>query len=165
MPTPAVTSTELLYRQVGPGGNPLFFDESRASVLHQSLFTPTDNDSDGLSLIRSIYRSEVWAAHRIENPSAQFRLARSIADDLIRIATSVGFSALNFDISPDGLDNLHGEPFAHCTIREINRTDYNASHTQKKRIKEWAFAVVSRLTKSDISAHYSIPMTSDAYRP
>jgi len=56
--TPPVNATEVLVRQVKEGGgNPLFFDTTRAPqpVLDRSLFIPQANDTDGLSLIRLRY--------------------------------------------------------------------------------------------------------------
>ena len=123
MTTPDVQPAETLYRQVGPGGNPIYYDPDHEPPLHDSLFIPNNADTDGLSLTRSRFRAQVWAAFRVEQPDTRFRLARTQASFLVEIAESVGLPSLNFDPSPDNLDHRFGEPWAHCVGREINRTD------------------------------------------
>jgi hypothetical protein len=66
MVTPGVDPSEMLYRQVGQGGNPIYYDPDRRPPLHSGLFIPAKKDTDGLSLIRSRFRSKVWSAYRVE---------------------------------------------------------------------------------------------------
>ena len=166
MHTPAVTSNELLLRQIGPGGNPIFFDSSKCPPVHPSVFRPTEKDADGLSLIRGRFRTDVWAAYRMEQPSVRFRLARLSVSRLSNVAVALGIPELSFPTSPDGLDRLHGEPWAHCVVSEINRTAYEADRETKKRIKEWALAVAQSIAIDDVVGPYDEP-TEDQhpYRP
>ena len=49
---PRLAEGEVLYRQVSPGGNPVFFQADRDPPLNYTLFLPSRADLDGLSLIR-----------------------------------------------------------------------------------------------------------------
>ena len=51
MTTPVVGASEVLYRQIGDGGNPIFFDPNRESPVNSAIFLPARPDTDGLSLI------------------------------------------------------------------------------------------------------------------
>ncbi len=46
-----IDKKEMLYRQIGPGGDPIYFNPDRNPPIHQSRFIPTSADTDGLSLI------------------------------------------------------------------------------------------------------------------
>lgn len=44
MQTPPVDSGEFIYRQVGEGGNPIYYDPNRSPPLYFALFLPGPND-------------------------------------------------------------------------------------------------------------------------
>jgi hypothetical protein len=169
--TPPVNATEVLVRQVKEGGgNPLFFDTTRAPqpVLDRSLFIPQANDTDGLSLIRLRYRTEVWAAFRKETPDQRYRLARLLPSTLMQCARIAGVEWLNFTPSPDELDREHGEPWAHCVAKEINIVAYKdaGDPDAKKRIRTWAEQVSRLVAAADITGPYPPPNpVNDSYRP
>lgn len=169
--TPGIEQTETLVRQIKEGGgNPLFFDSSRAPkpVLDRSVFLPSRADTDGLSLIRVRYRSETWAAFRAETPDQRHRLARLAPSVLLDCARHAGLEWLTFEPSPDDLDREHGEPWAHCVAKEINRVAYDdkTDPDAKKRIFTWAESVSKSLMLADVTAVYPRPVTGrDNYRP
>ena len=169
--TPTVDPDEILVRQIKVGGGrPLFFDETRAAppFVDRSLFLPSPNDVDGLSLIRLRYRSDVWAAFRSNTPDQRYRLARLLPSALIECARSVGIEWLHFSPSPDELDREHGEPWAHCNVQEIKRKDYEnkSDRTAKDRILAWANAVSTSVTLADVSSPFPPPDPAhDRYRP
>lgn len=167
MPTPEVTPNENLVRQVGTGGDPIFYDSDRCPVIHQKVFLPTPKDTDGLSLIRSIFRSDVWAAHRPEKPDVVFKLAKSTAEKLTSIAMECGFDAFPIEPSPDSLDNAHGEPWGHCVATQINISDYQNKNDKEaqKKIKQWAKKVSESLTRNDVVDCLKKPEELDSYRP
>lgn len=165
MSTPAVETSESMYRQVGPGGDPIYFDPSREPLVHHAIFLPTRNDGDGLSLIRSRFRSEIWSAFRKEKPSVRFRLARLQIQVLAQVAVECEITILSYLPTPDGLDSDHGEPWAHCVVTEINRTIYDSDQTAKRRIKEWALRVSDLITSAEILGPFDEPTANDPYRP
>lgn len=165
MSTPNVDENETLYRQVGPGGNPIYFDPERTPVVHQSRFLPTSQDADGLSLIRSRFRTEVWSAYRKEQPAVRFRLAVLHAHSLQQLASESGFETLSYGLNADGLDEDHGQPWAHCVVLQINRADYDGDADAKKRIKKWAMRVATLLTQQDVIGPFDEPTSQDPYRP
>ena len=165
MSTPSVVENELLYRQVPPGGNPIYFAPSQKRPVYRAVFYPTQKDTDGLSVIRSKFRSQVWSAYRIEQPHVRFRLACLPNQHLRRIAGDCGIQTLSYLPTPDELDNQHGVPWAHCVITEINRTDYDSDTTAKKRIKEWALGVADLLGETDVVGPFEKPGEHDHYRP
>jgi hypothetical protein len=169
--TPPVEATEVVVRQIREGGGqPLFFDATRATppVVHRSLFFPSPKDADGLSLIRLRFRAEAWAAFRSETPDQRYRLARLFPSALIDCARDAGIEWLHFHPSPDDLDREHGQPWAHCDVQEINRRDYDnkADPDAKKRIMTWADKVSALITAADVSDPYPAPdQETDRYRP
>ncbi len=165
MPTPAVDEKEVLFRQVKPGGDPIFFDPDRKPAVHRAVFLPSNDDADGLSIIRSKFRSPVWSAYRPEKPCVRFRLACLRIPDLLQVADDCGIQQLNYQTTPDVLDQRHGEPWAHSVIAEINRRDYNSDQDAKKRIKEWAFHLAESLANHDIIGPFDEPRDCDQYRP
>ena len=165
MPTPPVTNDETLYRQIGVGGNPIYFDPSRQPPIHRSLFLPSPNDSDGLSLIRARFRAAAWAAFRVEHPEVRYRLAQLLAAELEHHGQNVGFSDFPIESTSDALDDKHGPPFAHCVAIRINRVDYDSNAEKKKLIKEWALRVSDCLTRTAIIGPFAMPVDGDAYRP
>lgn len=165
MPTPAVHETEVLYRQVGENRSPIYFDPNRAPPVHRTVFIPTRKDTDGLSLIRSRFRTDIWAAYRLEQPTKRFRLARLQALSLRQLANDLGFQSLVFLATADGLDDQHGEPWAHCVVTNINRTDYDSDSDVKKRIKEWALGVANLITNDHVIGPFREPTEEDEYRP
>jgi hypothetical protein len=165
MPTPSVEANEKLLRQVGPGGTPIFVDPKRKPPIHFSRFIPTSDDADGLSLIRSRFRSEVWAAVRRERPDVRFHLARFLAETAIAIAEDVGLGALDFLPTEDALDQEFGEPWAHCVVQQLNRTEYAQNREAKKRIKEWAHRMAEGIPWNDVTGPFAEPSDQDAYRP
>lgn len=165
MPTPIVDHAEVLYRQLGPGGNPIYFDPDRTPVVHQSLFLPALRDTDGLSLIRSRFRSDIWAAYRKEQSDIRFRLAVLQASQMEQLALGVGFVSFSYGLSADALDVEHGEPWAHCVATQINRGDYDTSSDAKRRIKEWAMQVSRLLTQQSVVGPFNEPTPQDPCRP
>ena len=165
METPDVDSSETLYRQVSPGGNPIYYDGEKEPPVHWSLFIPSKRDTDGLSLIRARFRTKPWAAYRAEKPSTRHRLALIRAGFLRDVAEAVGIGALHCDPSPDVLDEQYGEPWAHCVAREINRDAYDSDGEAKKRIKSWAYQVAASLSNTDVEGPFESPAEQDAYRP
>lgn len=165
MPVPADDDNAILYRQVGKGGDPIYFDPTRSPVVHQSLFLPSKNDSDGLSLIQSKYRSKIWAAHRPENSNGQFRLACLQCGNLRQMGLNAGFEKLTLVPCPDALDLVNGSPYAHCVIEEINRVKYDTDQAEKIKIKEWSLQVANSLSDYDILGPFQAPTDQDAYRP
>lgn len=165
MATPAVSPEEIMYRQIPPGGNPIYFDPSRQSPVHRALFLPSREDTDGLSLIRGTFRSPIWSAFREEKPQIRFLLARFQAARLNKAAYWVGPAGLDYHPIPDMLDQRHGEPWAHCVATEINRMAYDSDHAAKKRIKEWALQVEGLVTNQDIFGPFAQPTEADSYRP
>lgn len=165
MPTPNVDTDEILYRQIGPGGNPIYFDPARTPVVHQVSFLPTPSDQDGLSLIRSKFRTEVWSSHRLEKPAVRFRLATLLANRLQQLALDLGFQAMSYVVSADSLDNKFGEPWAHCVVVEINRANYDSDLDARKRIKEWAVGVSRIITSNEVIGPFHEPRDDDPYRP
>jgi hypothetical protein len=163
--TPCVEDTEILYRQVSPNANPIYFDPHRAPPIHRNLFLPAPNDNDGLSLIRSRFRTEIWSAYRPQQPDTRYRLACVKQSVLVEVACGKGFASLDFKPTPDVLDEQHGEPWAHCVIREINRTDYDNSIDRKKAIKEWALAVANGIASDAVIGPFQPPTPTDRYRP
>jgi len=169
--TPPVEATEMVVRQIkDKGGQPLFFDATRATppIVHRSLLLPSPKDLDGLSLIRLRYRSEAWAAYRSETPDQRYRLARLLPSALIDCAREAGIEWLHFNPSPDDLDRAHGPPWAHCDVQEINRRDYDnkSDAAAKMRIMTWADKVSALITLTDVSDPYPAPdQETDRYRP
>ncbi len=66
-----VNSPSKVYRQLILGGNPLWYDSSKAPPISSAAFLPSPEDTDGLSLIDTSSRSAVWAALRVEAPTTQ----------------------------------------------------------------------------------------------
>lgn len=165
MSTPSIGPEDVMYRQIGRGGNPIYYDAARNPPVHQSLFLPTGSDIDGLSLIQGKLRSQIWAAYRLEQPTTRFRLAALKVQSIQQNASSAGFGTLSFECSPDGLDNDQGEPWAHCVATEINRTAYDKDVDAKKKIKQWAMFVASGISQSDVLGPFAEPTDDDAYRP
>lgn len=165
MNTPKVNEDEMLYRQIGPGGDPIYFNPDRNPPIHQSRFIPTSADTDGLSLIRSRFRTEVWSAYRLEQPSVRFRLAVIQAELLRRIALDSEFESLSYRVSADGIDDRFGEPWAHCVVAEMNRANYDSDVETKKKIKEWALRATKLIKKEDVIGPFDAPTDDDPYRP
>lgn len=171
MDTPSVDPAETLVRQIKEGsGQPLFFDDSRypQPVVHRSLFRPTLNDQDGLSLIRLRFRSEAWAAFRPTTPDQRYRLARLFPAKLIECGRASGLEWLHFEPSSDELDDEHGKPWAHCVVSEINALAYNnkSDPESKKRILTWAERVANQVSRDDVTGPYDRPVPGiDPYRP
>lgn len=165
MPTPNVDANEILFRQIGPGGTPIYFDPTRTPVVHQSSFLPTSGDRDGLSLIRSRFRTDIWSAYRLEKPTVRFRLATLQANHLQRLALDLGFHKMSYVASADSLDSKFGEPWAHCVVMEINRVDCDKDLDAKKRIKEWAMGVANLITNQDVVGPFQEPCDNHPHRP
>jgi hypothetical protein len=111
MPTPSVDESELLIRQISPGGNPIYFDPARKPPVHQQAFLPSRKDADGLSLIRGRFRSDIWSAYRPEQPAVRFRLVHVQASGLDQVADDCGIREFSYQSTPDALDNQHGAPW------------------------------------------------------
>ena len=163
--TPPVEPDEILFRQVAPhGGTPPLFQSGRQPPIHQNAFLPTRADADGLSLVRPRFRSVIWAAFRPEKQDVRYLLAPKSASVLRDLASSVQLP-IEFAPSADGLDEKHGEPFAHCVATSINRTEYDGSPEAKRKIKEWAAALAASLSEGDLRGPFPQPSEDDPYRP
>lgn len=165
MPTPNVDANETLYRQIGPGGNPIYVDPARTPVVHQSRFLPTTSDTDGLSFVRSRFRTEIWSAYRVEKPTVRFRLAVLQVNRLRQLALNLNYQPISYALCADALDDKFGEPLAHCVVVEINRGDYDKDSDAKKRIKEWAMGMANLVTIQDVKGPFQAPTDHDLYRP
>jgi len=165
MPTPAVEPNEVLYRQISTGGSPIYFDPNRAPLVHSAALLPSHQDTDGLSLIRSRFRSAIWAAYRAEKPAVRFRLVALQARELRQLDSTGQFPNPNYLPTTDGLDERFGEPWAHCVAIHINRADYENDRNAKVRIKEWALAVANGITLDSICGPFDEPGDSVPYRP
>lgn len=165
MPTPDVESDEVLYRQISPGGTPIYFDPNRTPRVHSAALIPSHQDADGLSLIRSRYRSVIWAAYRAEKPTVRFLLASLPFGELSHLDTKREFLNPKYLPTTDGLDERFGEPWAHCVATHINRTDYDNDRNLKVRIKEWALAVANGIATDAIFGPFDEPDDRVPYRP
>lgn len=165
MPTPSVDESELLIRQISPGGNPIYFDPARKPPVHQQAFLPSRKDADGLSLIRGRFRSDIWSAYRPEQPAVRFRLVHAQVSSLDQVADECGIQEFSYQSTPDALDNQHGTPWGHCVATKINRTVYDSDDAAKRRIKEWALGVANLFTEQDVVGPFDAPRQGDEYRP
>lgn len=165
MPTPQVSANEILYRQIGPNGNPIYFDPNRTPLVHQSLFLPSKSDADGLSMIRGRFRTEAWSAYRMERPEVRFRLAVLQSVRLSQIAVEEGIGRLSMLSTADSLDSERGEPWAHCVAAEINWNAYHSDPAAKKRIKSWALKVADNITSREVIGPFPEPNEDTPYRP
>lgn len=165
MSTPPVEPDETLYRQLTPGGKPLYFDPTRNPPVLAAVFIPGTADIDGLSMIRARYRSPVWAAFRPNRPETRFSLATCAVSALRDIALRCGFTSWPCIPDPDELDGRFGEPWAHCVLGCVNRSDYESDHNTKKQIKQWAKWVAESLGPQNIARPFSPPTDDDPYRP
>ncbi len=165
METPPVESGEMVYRQVGPGGNPVYFASGRKPPVHWSLFLPGRQDDDGLSLIRRRFRTPIWAAFRPDTPETRFRLICMDVALMQDVAQLAGLPEIGFEPTPDGLDQQHGPPWAHCAAREINRGEYDSNRQIKVRIKQWARDLADRIEHEQIIGPFDAPGSDDSYRP
>lgn len=165
--TPPVEADETLYRQIGPGGNPIWFDPDRMPPVFHVAFIPSNDDHDGLSLIRARFRSRPWAAHRLKNPNTQYRLAQLVAQHLSNLAVEAGLTPLEFRPTEDELDAQYGEPWAHCVVVQINRRDYDdkTKPQVKAAIKSWAQQVAGSLALGNIEGPFNPPTDADPHRP
>lgn len=159
---PRLAEGEVVYRQVSPGGNPVFFQADRDPPLNYTLFLPSRADLDGLSLIRQAHRAPVWAAFRPEQPSVRFQLAVVSVSLLQAIDTEAGFSATGYKATPDALDEQQGEPWAHAVAEHINRPAYDRD---KARLKSWAKRVAALVSAGSIIGPCPAPAVNDRYRP
>lgn len=158
-------TNEILYRQVGPGGNPVFFNPDKSPPLNLQLFLPTKVDTDGLSLIDARFRSQVWAAFRPEKPGVRFHLAVLSVGNITKLGSDVGLGDFKLRSTPDSLDKEHGEPHAHCVATAINRKDYEADPTVKMMIKQWARDLTESIPLESILGPFDPPTEQDSYRP
>ncbi len=165
--TPDIQDTEFLLRQLSTLGEPPIFDAGRSPPIHMSAFLPSSADVDGLSLLRKQYRALIWAAYRPQKPSQRFLLTESTSAEFRSFATRAHLPALTFSPCPDALDDIHGEPWAHCIVPEINIRDYRDRDKKalKKQIKNWAVAIANRLSQAPIHGPFPEPDHSDPYRP
>jgi hypothetical protein len=93
-------------------------------------------------------------------------MARLNPDMLAQCGTEAGLESLTIDPDPDDLDDEHGEPWAHCVVREINVVAYRANPETKKQIFSWANLVSMRVERENVSGPYDPPIAgTDSYRP
>lgn len=156
---------EVLYRQVGTGGSPIFFDPDRSPPLFPAVFLPSRADVDGLSLIHSRFRSTVWSAFRVEQPEVRFRIVVLTREFLQEAATIAGIKDFDLRSTPDALDKRFGPPNAHCVASAINRRDYDQDREARKRIKSWTQRISNSLSAADVVGPFPIPESEDSYRP
>ncbi len=161
-----VAFDEPLYRQVLPNaGTPLYLDRSLAPPVHHALFRPTKNDVDGLSLLRSKYRSQVWCGQRPGQLGNCYCLINLQSNELSRIAEACGLGPITFTVSPDDFDRRFREPYAHCVAKEINHTEYISNDAAKKRMKNWAIEVSRSITIDCVIGPFHQLTAEDSYRP
>lgn len=162
-----VAETEELYRQIPPNGDPPFYQSEASPKVHPATFLPGRSDVDGLSMLRTAFRSLQWSAYRVEQPDKRFRVAQLSLRILSQLAHDVGFDALDVEATPDQLDRRFGEPYAHCVLVQINRPAYDRSREIKKRIKEWTEKVSRELTDESIHGPFDPPdeASTSNYRP
>ena len=80
------------------------------------------------------------------------------------VAQLAGLHEIRLEPTPDGLDQQHGPPWAHCVAREINRGDYDSDSWMKARIKEWARDLADRIENEQIVGPFDVPASDDSYR-
>ena len=165
MSTPDVESCETLYRQIPPGGDPLFIDPSAYPCVHPSRFHPTKMDTDGLSLIRARFRSREWAAQREQQPEKQFKIVPVNARASEQIAAELELNDYSFLATADVLDDKHGEPWAHCVATDINNANFQKGTPTRPQIKEWAIAVAKQIKYEEIMGPFPRPTCDSTYRP
>ena len=159
-----MNSPSKVYRQLILGGDPLWYDSSKSPPISHAAFLPSSEDTDGLSLIDTSLRSVVWAAHRVEAPKTQRRVAELDVSEIERIATEFNLSH-ELICDQDELDKLFGEPIAHCLATYINRSDYDSKKEAKKKMKSWAKTVASKIANENISEVQPLPSIHHCYRP
>lgn len=161
-----VGSPSKVYRQLIDGGDPLWYSPSRVPRVSHTAFMPTKEDTDGLSLIDSGTRSEVWAAHRIESPFVKRRVAVLAVDMLVEAAKEAGLCH-KLVCDPDALDNLFGKPSSHLLATHINRSEYDNKTTTGNRanIKSWVKIVASKICNDDVLPIQPLPSFYHCYRP
>lgn len=165
MSTLHFTEDHLFYRQIKPNANPLFYDPLKRPPVFFTLFLPTRQDIDGLSLIDATRRTPIWAAYRLQLPGVRFRLAEITYGAFQEKASEFNIGLLSFVESPDLIDNEKGVPWAHCTIKNIDITTYDSDPSFKKKVKEWARAVAFEITQAQIKGPFESPTCFDQYRP
>lgn len=165
MGTPPVEPGEVVCRQAGPGGTPIYFDPNRSPPLHHTLFLPGPHDTDGLSVVRAQYRTDRWAACRVERPDVRYNLVRLKVADLQAAASQHGMEPFPATPTPDTLDLQFGEPWAHAVLSQINRTEYDGDAIRKKQIKSWAKAVADQVELHAIVGPFDPPDEETPYRP
>lgn len=163
--TPPVNVAEVLFRQAPLRGNPLFVDRTVTPPVHRSAFRPSRVDHDGLSLIRSSYRSLEWSGCRPEKEGEELYVIELPVKQLSDIGQISGFPAIEFRCSPDALDDVHGEPFAHCTVLQINRTDYDKDRDSKNRILKWTEKLSESISLAQVHGPLMKPTADVPYRP
>lgn len=163
--TPTFDEGEIAFRQIPPGGSPVFYCDGRVPPVHRSLFLPSARDHDGLSMCRNRFRAITWCAFRVEKSETRFQLARVTIGQLNRACHEVGIADARLQATPDELDRQHGEPWAHFVVGAINRLEYETSEIAKKAIKEWALQMAEWIGESEILGPFRIPNEDDSYRP
>ncbi len=155
-----------VYRQMNPrgGSNPPFYN-GRTGEIGWTLFLPNKCDTSGLSFIWKHLRSELWAAYRPERVDVRFMLIRLNASALD--SEEPKLISRGYRNSPDSLDDRFGEPWAHCELLSVNRTDYDADINKAALIQGWAKRVAAKITPSQISGPFPKPTAADeaSYRP
>lgn len=160
------SENESIVRQMGSGGDPIYYDPNRKpDIVHSTLFLPTSKDVDGLSLLNPTNRSLVWCAFRVEQPETRFRLVCLNISNLAITASVIGFHSFDIVDSEDCLDLEYGLPYAHCVAQQINRVDYEKDKNVKKMIKEWALSVARSISVESILGPFPKPCETDSYRP
>jgi len=159
-----VRSCEMLYRQI-PHGHEYFFNSEANPCVHPSSFHPSPKDDDGLSLIRSKFRGDEWAAHRAETPLKEFKIARINAGKALECGLAVNLADFSFLSSPDSLDEHFGAPWAHCLATKINKPDFQKGTKTRELIKQWAWQIAESIEIADVLGPYPKPPGEINYRP
>lgn len=160
-----MSSPSRLYRQILNGGKPLYMDSSKTPCVLHTVFLPTNQDTDGLSMIDADLRTKIWSAHRPERPDKTYYLTLLAYADINVKAIKAELGSLSLKVTPDGVDNITGPPYAHCVVCEVNRTVYDDNSMVRARIKEWARSIVASLLVSDVEGPFRSPTDADPYRP
>ncbi len=142
MPTQCdpVSPDEFVYRRI-PGGNPSFYNPRKSRPVTVGAFSPSDLDTDGLSVFRALFTTPDEVA-RLNSKPYSFYIARLRVSDILELGVSV---------IPDPLPD---PPFGHSLIPEMNPGNSTGDGRELFRRRRRALADLSGL---DIVMHPGVP--------
>ena len=165
MSTPPVNAAEVIFRQIGPGGTPIYFDPNRSPPLHFAplparvkRFGRTVADSISFSHGNLVGISRGSSGRSLSPCTRCCRESRRNSPRQRHRSVEVSTQV------PMRLDVQNGSPWAHCVAREINRTQYDADNVAKRRMKEWALAMADHIQPAEIIGPFQRPTQADPYR-